>query len=162
MYFWQIEKLKDRMVLQPLSDGQTLPYLIAFLCLRVAVGFLPAESLNAWDHLGTAFSLLLTILGTVWLYRQNGGASGKHFLSRYFAIGWVVGIRWASALIVFYFLLYAGLSVFGIESKATAWYDVALVAIAELGLYWTIGSHISNVASRTQPAEHSPVIPVIN
>jgi hypothetical protein len=32
-----------------------------------------------WDMAGAIIGLVITVLGTIFIYRQNGGASGQHF-----------------------------------------------------------------------------------
>ena len=150
MYFWRIEQLEDQMVGRPLSEREVLPYLIVFVALTAAIGFIPSERLNVWDHLGTSFSVILAVLGTIWIYRQNGGADGRLFLQRYLAIGWVVGIRWMAVLLVLFIPLFIMLWLYGIESEVTTLYDVVFFAAAEFALYWRIGVHVGNVARRAK------------
>ena len=52
MYFWRIEQLKDQLIARPLSDREALPYLLVFVGLTAALGFIPGEGLNVWDHVG--------------------------------------------------------------------------------------------------------------
>jgi len=148
MYFWRIEQLKDQLIARPLSDREALPYLLVFVGLTAAIGFIPTEGLNVWDHVGTGLSVILTVLGTLWVYRQNGGADGHFFLQRYLAVGWVIGIRWVVGLVAFFFPLYFVLSLLSIESDVTTWYETTILAAAELLLYWRIGSHVEYIASR--------------
>lgn len=152
MYFWRIEQLKDQLIARPLSDREALPYLLVFVGLTAAIGFIPGESLNVWDHVGTTLSVILTILGTLWVYRQNGGAAGHFFLQRYLTVGWVIGIRWVVGLFAIFFPLYFVLSLLSIESDVSTWYDTAIIAAAELVMYWRIGSHVEHVASRAKSA----------
>ena len=79
MYFWRIEKLKSEMAARPLSERDALPYLVVFVGLTAAVSFVPATMTNVWDGLGAAWSVLLAVIGTLYIYRQNGGAGGQHF-----------------------------------------------------------------------------------
>ncbi len=151
MYIWRIEQLKDRMLANPLNDREALPYLVAFVGLTAAVSFFPGERLNTWDHLGTGFGLILAVVGTIWIYRQNGGAEGRFLLQRYLAIGWVVGIRWMVALRAVGICFFAMLAALGFVSEGTTWYDTLFIAAAELVLYWRIGSHVRNVAMRDKP-----------
>lgn len=100
MYFWRLEKLKTEMAARPLSEREALPYLVVFVALSSAVAYIPQTSHNLWDGFGAVWSVLLAAVGTVYIYRQNGGAAGQHFLQRYFAVGWVVFIRWLAVLIL--------------------------------------------------------------
>jgi hypothetical protein len=151
MYFWRIEKLKAEMAARPLSDREVLPYLVVFVGLVAALTFIPQPVTNIWDGFGAVWSSALAIFGTIYLYRQNGGAGGQHFLQRYFVIGWVVFIRW----LVIVFL--AGVAIFGLlaalgnELEETTWYEFVFVAIVGAILYWRTGYHIRDLAQRTSP-----------
>src|SRR5919108_1465185 len=98
MYFWRIEALKSDLAVRPMTDRQVLPYLVACGVLMAAVGIIPFGPPNKWDLVGGGWSMLLAIVGTIHVYRKNGGEVGLHILQRFLAIGWVVGIRWTAAL----------------------------------------------------------------
>jgi hypothetical protein len=151
MYFWRIEKLKSEMAARPLSDGQALPYLVVFVALYAGLGYLPHISFNVWDVLGAVFSVALAVVGTIYVYRRNGGAAGQYFLQRYFALGWVVTVRWFVVLlpaILAFFGVLEGLG-FTIRDE-TQWYEFAFMAIAEILVYWRIGHHVGDLSTRTE------------
>jgi hypothetical protein len=152
MYFWNIEGLKTEMARQPLSDRQVLPYLIVTVGLFSLNGIFEWTP-NFWDYLLGGWSFLLAILGTVYLYQQNGANQGNHFLQRYFAIGLVVGLRWIVAFYGAMISLSVLLPLFGMElNKETTWRESAVFAIAELLLYERIGHHISDLRHRSEAA----------
>ncbi len=149
MYFWRIEKLKAEMAARPLSEREALPYLVVFVALSAAVSCIPTTSSNVWDGLGAAWSIMLAVVGTIYIYRQNGGAGGQHFLQRYFAVGWVVAIRWLVVIMLALAAFYVALAVLGVEKEHTEWYDFLFFAIAEAVVYWRIGHHVGDLAQRT-------------
>jgi hypothetical protein len=149
MYFWRIEKLKKQMTTRPLSAREVLPYLIVFVALSTAVGYIPQATRTVWDGLGAVWSVLLAIVGSIYIYRQNGGPDGEHFLQRYLAVGWVVTIRWLVVLIGVGVAFYATLAAVGAGTDNTHWYDFLFFAIIEAVLYWRIGHHVRDLASRT-------------
>ena len=53
------------------------------------------------DYIGNIGTALITILGTYYLYRANGGNNGEDFLGLYFSITWVITIRLLPLLIIF-------------------------------------------------------------
>ena len=79
---------------------------------------------------------------------QNGGADGEHFLQRYFAIGWVVAVRWGGLLALAMIAHMTLLEAFGAASDSTTWHEVLLVAMGELVIYWRTGYHVRDVARR--------------
>lgn len=148
MYFWRIEKLKTELAARPLSERETLPYLIVFVGLSTAVGYLPQTMSNVWDALGAAWSVAVAVVGSIYIYRQNGGADGQHFLQRYFAIGWVVTVRWLVVLIVVGVAFFGTLAAVGADTESTHWYDFLFPAVVEAVLYWRIGHHVRDLAQR--------------
>ena len=153
MYLWRIEKLKAEMAVRPFTDREVLPYLIAWLVLLevviVLTTFLPTSA-NVWDGLDAARGLLLTVFGTLYVFRQNGGASGQYLLQRYFAVGWVVGVRWIAGLLPAMLVFYVALEALGSGSEdSTEWYDFVLITVAEAGFYWRFGHHVRDLASRS-------------
>lgn len=150
MYFWRIEKLKQEMAARPLTERQALPYLVVYCALYSAAGFVSPELENHWDFAGAIWSLLIVILGTIHIYHQNGGNEGHHFLQRYFAIGWVVGLRWLAIWVVYLVAFYVLLGYFGPEVEGSQWYDFLGIALFETLIYWRIGCHVRDLAMRTK------------
>lgn len=150
MYFWRIEKLKAQMAARPLSEREALPYLVVFVGLSAAVGYIPPTMSNVWDGLGAAWSVALAVVATIYIYCQNGGADGQHFLQRYFAIGWVVGIRWLVVIVLTTIAFIATLTALGLKTEHTTWYNFMFFAIAEAVVYWRIGHHVRDLANRTR------------
>lgn len=151
MYFWRIEKLKAELATRPLTDRETLPYLVYFVGWTTAASFIPATFTNVWDGLGAAWSVLLAVIGTLYIYRRNGGADGQYFLQRYFAIGWVVAIRWLVILVLAIVAFVGVLTALGSEAEDTTWYEFLFLAIAEAVIYWRTDHHVGDVANRTKP-----------
>ena len=121
MYFWHIEKLKTEMAARPLSAREALPYLIVTVVLPSLMACIPLTNHNLWDWLGAIWSVLLVVFGTIYIYHQNGGANGQHFLQRYFAVGWVVAIRWIVVIVMVAFLYFALMVAFGVSTESTRW-----------------------------------------
>ena len=97
MYFWKIESLKNDIVNEGLSDSKLLPYLVIYMALTVlimeGVPYFPYESYNDADLVMSLISIIAPIAGLIYAYKKNGGANGHSFASKYFSIGFVVGIR---------------------------------------------------------------------
>jgi hypothetical protein len=152
MYFWRIEKLKTKMAARPLSDREVLPYLVVFVALFSAVAYSPLPPQNVWDSLGAVWSVLLAAVGTIYIYRQNGGAGGQYFLQRYFAVGWVVSIRLFVVFILATLAFYGTLTAMGADTESTHWYDFLFFAFMEAVIYWRIGHHVRDLARRSTVA----------
>ena len=155
MYFWRIEKLKTEMAARPLSEREVLPYLVVFVALSSAVAYIPQTPQNLWDGLGAVWSVLLVALGTIYIYRQNGGANGQHFLQRYLAVGWVVAIRWLVVFVLAWVAFYGTLkAVKAVEAdkESTHWYDFLFGAVLGAVIYWRTGHHVRDLAQRATPS----------
>ncbi|MEW6306286.1 MAG: hypothetical protein AB1705_22695 [Verrucomicrobiota bacterium] len=150
MYFWRIERLKAEMAARPLSEREVLPYLVVFVGLATAVGYIPQAITNVWDGVGAVWSVALAVFGTIYIYRQNGGEDGQHFLQRYLAIGWVVTIRWLVILILVAIAFFALMTVLESEAEQTTWYEFLFLAVVEVVVYWRIGYHVRDLAQRTR------------
>ena len=154
MYFWNIKKLKALLIERPLTEKELLPYLIATLLMFTLVPYLPDTfDLNGWDYLEMAIASLAVIVGTVWLYHKNLSDAGTHFLQRYIALGWVVLIRFVAFAIPIFIAMvllaeYVGL--YNVESDATNWFDVVIIGMIELLLYWYFAKHIADVANNAK------------
>lgn len=138
MRFWRIEQLKAEMRAQPLSERESLPYLVVYVALFSLVSGFPNLNFNLLDALETSLSVLIAVVGTILIYRQNGGVNGQFFLQRYFAIGFVVAIRCLVAIVVAMFGLIIVLDLLGVLTDETSWYDLIFIVAAEMLLYWRI------------------------
>lgn len=143
MYFWRIGELKSRMATAPLTERETLPYVIATYVLVALVPLFAPETRNTWDYAAVAWSVFLAVLGTLYVYRRNRGDDGSHFLQRYFAIGWVTMIRWLAVVAPLLLLLV----IWADLPEQTTWYEALCLGVAELVLYERIGHHIGDVAN---------------
>jgi hypothetical protein len=152
MYFWRIEKLKTKLAAGPLSEREALPYLVVYVALHSVIGYIPQTTYNVWDGLGAVRSVLLAALGIIYIYRQNGGGEGQHFLQRYFAVGWVVSIRWFAILLPAFFVFRGTLAAVGADRTNSHWYDFLFIAVFEAAIYWRIGHHVRDLAQRAAAA----------
>lgn len=98
MYLWNIKALKKNLSAQAQTEAQTFWYFFAVLTLEtlffhMASLFPGDEPIELWDYVEYVGAVIFTIGGTYVVYRANGGASGRHFLQRYFPLMWVLTIR---------------------------------------------------------------------
>ena len=117
MYLWNIKALKKNLSTQALTEAQTFWYFFAVLTLETLfynmTSLFPRdEPLEVWDYVEYLGAVIFTIGGTYVVYRANGGASGRQFLSRYFPLMWVLTIRFLAWMIPI--LIGVGLLMFGI------------------------------------------------
>jgi hypothetical protein len=166
MYFWRIEELKAQMATRPLSTREELPYLVAWAALTsIAMTLQYVWEANLWDYLGGVWSVVLAVIGTIYIYQCNGGADGQFFLQRYFAIGWVVSLRWLVVLLILAAIYIPVLDFLNVLQDETTWHESLILAIFETIILLRIGHHVRDVATRsssqiTAPADgpsHTPL-----
>jgi hypothetical protein len=152
MYFWDIKKLKADLIEKPLTEKQTLPYLIALLFLAGLSAYVPQPDVYSWlDGLGVAITLGTTFFGIFWLFRKNHGDAGSHFVQRYLAIGWVALIRFFVFSIPFFIAL--GIITYALDLNTenintTKWYDTLILIVLTIGYIWYFGKHLAEVAEK--------------
>lgn len=83
--------------------------------------------------------------------RTEARAAGT-FLQRYFAIGWVVALRWAAAVLAIAAVLFGVMAAVEADMESTQWYEFVLFAVAETIYYWRLGHHIKDLAARAATA----------
>lgn len=153
MYFWRLKGLKRQLEAGHLSDREVLPYVIAWGLAAGLAFAIPPEHPNHWD---TAFGLLsaaATVAGTLWVYRQNGGASGVDFLQRTTSLSWVLLIRFLPATIVGAgVLLWADAAPLDAVPEST-WRDVLFWLVLLVILYQRLGTHMRDVALAHPPTQ---------
>jgi len=141
MYFWRIEKLKSDWKSAPLSDRQVLPYLLFYLVCGELLFLIPSSTMNFWDYANVLCSAVLVLLGTLYVYRLNGGDKGAYFLQRYISLGWVVGIRLIAFALPLFIVLLIALQLTD-ESNG---FGLGYVLFIEIALYQRLGKHIRDV-----------------
>jgi hypothetical protein len=158
MYLWKIEHLKQDLAQGGLPQHQTFLYILTMVVISAlaveVIDYFPSASRNIWDHVGSLVTVLLALLGTIWVYRANGGSQGRQFAERYFSIGLVVLIRFMALAVI---LVAAGAVLpllAGIEDEATRWWETAVFSLWYLAYYWRQAKHTRDVAAA---ARHSPV-----
>ncbi|MFC1608671.1 hypothetical protein ACFL2R_03465 [Patescibacteria group bacterium] len=130
MYFWKIDKLTADLAKTSLSEKESLKYLVAPIVFGLIMSLVPSGAENGWDVFSNIVFGAIIILGTIKMYKVNGGNNGKDFLQRYVAISWVVLVRWM-ALIMIPVLVFYGIAVYSlmIPSGATEAFDFMLFTL---------------------------------
>lgn len=91
MYFWNINKL-EKDLKKGLSEKENMKYLLAFMLIFI-LNMFPYSSVNLYDYLIILFFIIFIIFEILYLFKINKYNKWKNFLSRYFAIGFVIFIR---------------------------------------------------------------------
>lgn len=156
MYFWNIESLKEDIRRGEFTDKELMPYIVLTVALYAIgiefVAYFSYEDSNIWDYLLSILNILIPVGGTLYIYKKNDGAQGSDFAFKYFAIGFVVGIRFllylvgVMALLVIYWPFTFGDQ----EEVPTTFVEVILYSLWYVLLYYKIAQHTEE--SNTIPA----------
>ncbi len=152
MYFWKVESLKKDIVEGSFTDKELIPYVVVYAGLYAlgieATGYMPYEDVNIWTYVLSILNVLIPIAGTIYAYQCNRGGNGENFASKYFSIGFVVGIRFLvyliplMAVMIVYWVVMFGEQ----EELPTTYVEVILFATWYALLYYKMAKHIGDTA----------------
>lgn len=151
MYFWRIEALKRRLIGAPFSDREALPYLIAEGSLISMAFAFPPMFPNGWDTVQGLVGVPVSIIGTLWVYRQNGGQTGSEILQRYLALNWVLFVRFVPLIAALFIVATVTVPTFDIEHASPV--SVILHVGTIVLFYQRLGAHVRHVS---QAVANSP------
>lgn len=151
MFFWRITRLKERLAEAPLSPREELPYVIAYVVLSTGAMYIPYGDAQIPQAADGVAATAIAVAGTLYVYHQNGGADGRFFLQRYFALGWVIAVRFVAALLGIYVAYGVALAVAGAEyPDRTPWYETLFLWIAQVILFYRLGMHARDLSGGAQ------------
>ena len=152
MYFWNIEALKRDIGKGQFTSRAVFPYVVVSAALyAISIEFFnyfPYEDSNQWTYSVSVINALIPIVGTIYTYSSNGGATGKDFAAKYFGIGFVVGIRFIVYLVPILGLLFVyWVYVFGsVENYPTTFLEMVMFSALYAALYLRIAKHMRDTA----------------
>jgi len=152
MYFWKVESLKKDIVDGSFTDKELIPYVVLYAGLYALgierIGYLPYEDVNIWTYVLSTLNVLVPIAGTIYAYKSNRGDKGENFASKYFSIGFVVGVRFivylipVMALMIVYWMVMFGEQ----EELPTTYVEVILFSSWYALFYYKMAKHIGDTA----------------
>lgn len=152
MYFWEINKLKEEIHSRSINETSKLLYILIPMMLNYLVIdfvdlWIGQNDYDYWYQLSTVLSSILLITCTVVMFYLNGGKAGNNFLTKYFSISFVGGIRYIvfTLPIVVSYLLYITLDVDPATDPSLKPIDVVAIFIWSCGLYLYICKHIYDI-----------------
>jgi hypothetical protein len=153
MYFWKIEKLKEDLSAGPLPEAESVKYVVAQEVLYALgmVPFLGVEDNNVWDVADGLVYLFLVLAGVLYAYSCNGRAKGRDFMQRYFAVGWVAGIRWMVMVLLPALVAYGvalGLYYGEAMPESMTPAEVVFLNVLCATYFWMLGRHLKDLEAR--------------
>lgn len=155
MYFWKIDKLKQQLLEQGLTEKHLFYYILIFVASESMsiemTGYYPYTEPDSWSYVSSALNILIPIIGTIAAFRANGGSSGIKFAEKYFSISFVVFIRFLVLLIPLMgaMMVYWSFT-YGIENEwpdSSGSIEVIIFSIWYAAMYAYIVKHIGDVAN---------------
>jgi hypothetical protein len=83
MYFWNIKALVASLSEQPLGEFNSLKYLIATIVLFELPMLIPFGGRSVWETVSPILMAFISVIGTIYCYKKNGGSGGTFFLQEY-------------------------------------------------------------------------------
>ena len=156
MYFWKIDNLKKDLINNAVSENDQFKYIFVFsICSSIvyilnSFPFYHQIENDIWYFYSAIIESGISILGTYYIFKINGGSNGNYFLQRYFSLSWVIGIR-LSPFILLAIFVFVMLSIgFGFDDALN---DIFL----NLGFfsfiliyYWLVGKHAKEVTLKSK------------
>ncbi|MDF1798223.1 MAG: hypothetical protein P1V81_03535 [Planctomycetota bacterium] len=93
MHWISSDSLVERFRTNRFESGEVEPYFFATMLVGALGMVVPGYVMTAWDLVAGIAGIAITIWGLLHLKAKNGGSFGGGFLERYFALGWVTGVR---------------------------------------------------------------------
>ena len=146
MYFWKIKNLKQDIKAKKLTKKDKNLYLIFFTLLYISLLFQSIIQINSlWNIEMVLLQIVISILGIIYAYVQNGASAGQDFLKHFTSVGWVFLLRSLFFMSIGMLNLYVMTHLFGLEELFSAKNAIIVAMVFELLLYWRIGSHIKSL-----------------
>lgn len=154
MYFWRIRKLRHELVIKPLSEKDSVNYLMAFTIFYFVLIFLHA--LHPRDYVSPYYLLFLLsfftikIGGIYYCYRTNGGNKGEFFLQRYLALAFVEMMRFILIGLILLICSVLAMAILAEEKHLYEhhfWFAVIYLLILIVCYYWRLSEHFRYVST---------------
>ncbi len=101
---------------------------------------------NLWDRALTVVAFSFAVLGTTWLYRQNGGSRGRGFLERYLCLGWVFLLRFIVFSAPIFIAAFIGGELAGVVTDETGPFEVVIMTAWVAAYVIGLGGQLRRVA----------------
>ena len=146
MYFLSINDLVRSLGDRDQRDDESFKYFFAYLMILGILTELPeATAWNHWDTAGAIGTVIVNAAGMIYCYRVNGGGGGTAFLSRYFAITWVITLRLILVFLPVFFVATIAAEALGAITEVSSWWDTLIGLGMEVIAYALVAKHLLRV-----------------
>lgn len=134
-----------------LSEAATFRYFLAIMAFDwlqfTCIATTPTPSISLWSTVGSWSTFAVTVLGLVYLYRMNGGSTGRQFLQRYFPLSITVGWKFVVAMFAAMWLVPVVLA--GQSNETLGWSATVSLLVINIFMFWRIGFHLRSLSMQT-------------
>lgn len=134
-----------------LSEAATFRYFLAIMAFDwlqfTCIATTPTPSISLWSTVGSWSTFAVTVLGLVYLYRMNGGSTGRQFLQRYFPLSITVGWKFVVAMFAAMWLVPVVLA--GQSNETLGWSATVSLTVINIFMFWRIGFHLRSLSMQT-------------
>ena len=147
MYIWKIDKLKEQLITNELSESEIFKYMMGntILCSLAMIQY---SNPNQYDTIGGFMALAIGVFGLWFIYKCNGGKQGNHIIERYASVGLVILFRFFVFLMVpavIALLVLQEVFLGGMPEQTTI-IDLVFQLILETVYILWVAKHINDVA----------------
>ncbi len=147
MYIWNIDKLKQALIKDTISEYEQFKYLLA----NIIIGPLPIQFKTLQYEYKSYWIVIhvITVCGIIYCFIKNNGKEGSHFLSKFLSVSFVINIRLFLFLLPLMFLVLIFAFAFdfgGLSSEAIEYIFAVGFSLFEIFYYWRVGYHINEVS----------------
>jgi len=156
MYWWKLGQLREELVSGTLSERAQFQYLLIWVVIvpsLISFGQFADFEYNRWDWASYVIEFSVSVIGTVWLYRLNGGDRGTGFVERFLSLSWVFLLRFSVFAVPVFFVVVMVLGVVTEEvTEETGPVFLAVMTVFSLAYFLGLVSQFHKVVS----AENAP------
>jgi len=149
---WNTKKLRDKLESRELPEWQVFVYFFITVvydhtAFTVAYLGLDGQQLSFYGTINIGSALVITFIGVLYVFFQNGGKAGEQFFQRYFSLSVVVGIKFAILILVIPEII--NIISNGIAYNMFPWFNSALFITLNIMMFLIIGHHVNLLAKRS-------------
>jgi hypothetical protein len=146
MYIWKINQLKSDFINGAVTEKSMLKYLVAYTIL-LGLSFIPFGESNQFDLLNSLLMIPVSVIGLLYIFSANGGGNGTNFISKYFAIGFVVGVRLFVVVLPLAIVLGIVAAIADPDFiEGTTMWDVLFEVMITVFYFWRVAVHVGETA----------------
>ncbi|XVJ69772.1 MAG: hypothetical protein HEQ39_09050 [Rhizobacter sp.] len=140
--------MREKLRTDSLSEAATFRYFLTIMAFDwlqfTLIATTPSPSIANWSAASSWAAFAVTVLGLLYLYRQNGGSKGAQFLLRYSPLSVTVGWKFVVIMLISAALIPMVLS--KQSEELVGWSTTTALATINLCMILRIGVHLRSLS----------------